>query len=281
MKKIVLITNTLKDSDMTVTYEVIDVLCNAGMSVYVSKARNLNSPRVSEYADFPTDADLIIVVGGDGSVIDASNDAIKYDLPMLGINLGKVGYLAEVERDNLSLLKLLTEGKYKISAKMLLEVELPTADASHCLCAVNDVVVSHDTHLGISDFKISDSVGNTVRYRADGVIFSTPQGSTAYSLSAGGPILAHDVESILMTPVSPHSFFNRSVLFNSSECIRVTNTSPEPMAISVDGRRRGVICTNETCSVRKSAKEVKMLTFSENSMFSSLFRKMRIIGDMD
>ena len=206
---------------------------------------------------------------------------MKYDIPLLGINLGKVGYLAEVENDNLSVLKQLKDGSYTISDKMLLEIELINKGAVVSELAVNDIVASHDEQLLIADFKIEDSVGNVIKYRADGIIFATPQGSTAYSLSAGGPILAHDVESILMTPVSPHSFFNRSVLFNSGECIRVANISEYPLAVRVDGRMRGSLNKNEICTVRKSTRTIKMLTFSKNSMFSSLFRKMRIIGDMD
>lgn len=281
MKNIVVIANPSKDVALELTDRVIKTLYESGMQVYISGDCNYDSEYITKYTDFPENADLIVVVGGDGSVIDASKYAIEHEIPMLGVNLGKVGYLAEVEQDDLSVLFRLNEGRYKISDKMLLEAEFGTSEKSVLTCAVNDIVVSHDTHLGISDFKVEDSVGNTVRYRADGVIFSTPQGSTAYSLSAGGPILAHDVESILMTPVSPHSFFNRSVLFNSSECIKVTNTSDTPMAISIDGRLRGVLHTGEICAVRKSSKAVKMLTFSENSMFSSLFKKMRIIGDMD
>ena len=281
MKKIALIANTLKDNGLIVTKSVVDILVSEGMSVYVSDDIGLHFSNVITYHSFPDDVELIIVVGGDGSVIDASKYAVKYDIPLLGINLGKVGYLAEIENNNLSVLKQLKDESYTISDKMLLEVEFVNDGVSVSELAVNDIVVSHDDQLLIADFKIEDSVGNVIKYRADGIIFATPQGSTAYSLSAGGPILAHDVESILMTPVSPHSFFNRSVLFNSGESIRVTNISEYPLAVRVDGRMRGSLGKNEVCTVKKSARIIKMLTFSKNSMFSSLFRKMRIIGDMD
>ena len=281
MKNIVLIPNSDKDKDFSVTRSVIDVLASEKMNIYIDETCGFDSALTIKYTSFPTNSDLIIVVGGDGSIIDASKYAVQYDKPLLGINLGKVGYLAEVEKDNLSVLKGLKDKNYSVGRKMLLEVCFEKDGESVVEYAVNDIVVSHDTHLGISDFKIEDSVGNSVRYRADGVIFSTPQGSTAYSLSAGGPILAHDVESILMTPVSPHSFFNRSVLFNSSEIIKVTNTSESTLVINVDGRCKGILNTDEICTVRKAEQSISMLTFKENSMFSSLFRKMRIIGDMD
>ena len=281
MKNIALITNAQKDSNLSVTKSVIDILLDEGMSVYVSEDISSHFSNVITYNSFPTDIELIIVVGGDGSVIDASKYAVQYDIPLLGINRGKVGYLAEVENDNLAVLKQLKAGNYTISDKMLLEIELVKDGCVIKELAVNDIVASHDEQLLIADLKIEDSVGNVIKYRADGIIFATPQGSTACSLSAGGPILAHDVESILMTPVSPHSFFNRSVLFNSGECIRVTNISEYALAIRVDGRMRGSLNKNEVCTVKRSVRTIKMLTFSKNSMFSSLFRKMRIIGDMD
>ena len=281
MKKIVLIPNALKDSGYSVTDRVVSVLTEFGATVYVNAGSNYKSSNVTSYDIFPGDAELIIVVGGDGSIIDAAKYAIKYDVPILGVNLGKVGYLAEVELDNLSILEGLFKDAYEINDKMILEVEFEDGVSFLTGCAVNDIVVSHDGHLGIADIKVEDSIGNVVKYRADGIILSTPQGSTAYSLSSGGPILAHDVESILMTPVSAHSFFNRSVLFNSAEVIKVTNIGESPLIVSVDGRNQGELVTNKACTVRKAKKSIKMLTFTKNSMFTSLFKKMRIIGDMD
>ena len=280
MKNFVLVSNALKDSGYAVTDKVVSILKDLGASIYVSATSGYTGPHIIRYDAFPENAELVIVVGGDGSVIDASKYAITHDIPLLGINLGKVGYLAEVDADNLSVLNKLADGDYQINEKMILEVNYGD-DCGSCECAVNDIVVSHDGHLGIADIKVEDSVGNVVKYRADGVILSTPQGSTAYSLSSGGPILAHDVESILMTPVSAHSFFNRSVLFNSSEIIKVTNIGDSSLIISVDGRNHGTLSVNEACTIKKSERSIKMLTFTKNSMFTSLFKKMRIIGDMD
>ena len=147
--------------------------------------------------------------------------------------------------------------------------------------AVNDVAISRDGFLHIADLKIEDSIGNAVKLRADGVILSTPQGSTAYSFSSGGPIVAHDVESILLTPISSHSFFNRSVLFNSSDVIRVTNIGELSLNVSVDGRFVGALSSGESCEIKKAQSVFKILTFTKNSMFSSLFKKMRILGDIE
>ena len=281
MKNIVIIPNSNKDKDFAVTDKVANYLLSLGFNVYVNKDLGYENSRVTMYTELPEDLDLMVVVGGDGSVIDASGLAIAKDLPVLGVNLGRMGYLTEVEIDRLSVLDNLKSGEYSIASKMLLEI-LVGEDKTPCgRYAVNDVAIVRDSILHIADIKIEDSIENAVKLRADGVILSTPQGSTAYSFSSGGPIVAHDVESILLTPVSPHSFFNRSVLFNSSDVIKITNDGELLLNINVDGRCVGALNSGESCYVKKAEKTVKILTFTQNSMFSSLFKKMRILGDID
>ena len=279
MKQIVIIPNSYKDSGYAVTDKVVDKLVGMGCTVYTHRDFGYKSEKVHIYDSFPDNIDLIIVVGGDGSVIDASCVAIEQGIPLLGVNLGKVGYLAEVEVDNLSLLEKLVLGEYSITEKMLLSVKFDDFECDRY--AVNDIAVSRDALEHMADIGIEDSIGNAVKFRADGVILATPQGSTAYSFSSGGPVIAHDVESILLTPVSPHSFFNRSVIFNSSDVIRVTNHGDTPLKVFVDGRCVGSLQDGKSCSVSKAEKSFRVLTFTRNSMFSSLFKKMRILGDID
>lgn len=274
MKKIVVVPNPNKDKDLCVTERVIHKLASLGVSVFIDKKYGL-SPDVAEcYESFPDDAELVVVVGGDGSVIDASKQAIALDIPIFGVNMGRVGYLSEVDPDELDVLDRLASGKYSIKEKMLLTVT--KGDEDYGVFAVNDIIVSHGSYLGISSFSLCDSLGNSLDYRADGVIFATPQGSTAYSFSSGGPVLAHDVEGILITPVCPHSFFNRSVLFNSRERISVTNNGSHAMNVAADGRLIFEIYPEERCIISCAEKKIKMLTFSENSMFTELFKKMSV-----
>ncbi len=289
MKRVVIIPNMFKDTDYSVTYAVIDKLLSLKFKIYMEQThvdegcKYKKPEKIKTYAfkTFPKNIDLVIAIGGDGSVIHASWFAINNDIPMLGVNLGKVGYLAEVEPSKLDILDNLIDGKYKIEEKMLLTMDVRGRELQNTKYSVNDVVVLRDEYFGIADIKVEDSLGNVVKYRADGIVFSTPQGSTAYSLSAGGPILAHDVQSILMTPISPHSFFNRSVLFNSSDTITVTNVGEMPLNINMDGKSRGILYKDECCDIKKADKKIKMLTFSENNMFSNLFNKMRILGEID
>ncbi len=281
MKNIVVIPNANKDKGLSVTNAVIEKLLSLGLGVYVQTGIGINKDDVTVYNDFPEQIDLIIVVGGDGSVIDASTIAIKNDIPILGVNLGKVGYLTEVEVEGLSVLDNLLSGEYFVAEKMLLSVDFENEMGLCDRYAVNDIAIIRDGFLHIADIKIQDSQENTVKLRADGVILSTPQGSTAYSFSSGGPIVAHDVESILLTPVSPHSFFNRSVLFNASDVISITNLGEFSLNVCVDGRSVGSLLSGETCKIMKAKNAFKILTFAQNSMFSSLFKKMRILGDIE
>ena len=283
MKNIVIIPNMSKSKADEVVYLIVDKLVEMGLKLYSArKYEQYFSKNVEMYDEFPSCVDLIIVVGGDGSVLDASVIAIEQDIPLIGVNLGKVGYLSEVEPDNLDLFKCLLTGEYAIEERMLLSLSVVTDTEERLVMrhAVNDVVVSHDSYLGIAGFKIENSKGESVKYRADGIIFATPSGSTAYSLSAGGPVVASNVETILVTPVCPHSFFNRSILFNASDSITLTNTGDGELNVSIDGRNITKLSSGDKCRVSASEKKFKMLTFSEDNMFSTLFKKMRIMEDV-
>lgn len=276
IKNALIVPNTNKDADFAVSAAVVARLSDVGINAYTPQGVGIGG--ATECDAFSAELELIIVIGGDGSVIDASEIAIERGLPLLGVNLGKVGYLSEVEPSELAVLDRLARGEYEINDRMLLEVD-GTKNIRHRY-AVNDIVLSHSDYLGIAELELSDSVGNRIGYRADGIIFATPQGSTAYSLSAGGPLIAHDVEGILVTPVCPHSFFNRSVMFNSTEVLTVRNCSRDSLNISIDGRLGGSISTGEVCSVKRSDMHLRMITFSRNSMFSNLFRKMKIMEEI-
>ena len=281
MKNLVVIPNVTKDVGLVVTKKVIDKLLSLGFNVYIHSDVGYSEEGVLLYDELPECIDLMVVIGGDGSIIDASSIAVQRDIAILGVNLGRMGYLTEVEIDDIESLDNLISNDYSIIEKLLLSVELPEHNKECDRYAVNDITVARDSFLHIADIKIEDSIDNAVKIRADGVILSTPQGSTAYSFSAGGPILAHDVEGILLTPVSPHSFFNRSVLFNASDVIKVTNVGHLPLTVSVDGRSVASLAPNESCNVKRAPKNIKILTFKKNSMFSSLFKKMRILGDIN
>lgn len=278
MKNIFLIPNTTKDTNLSVTKSVSEMLSSLGFNVYIESKYKTDLKKTASAVDsIPENTDLLIVIGGDGSVLDASVFAIERDIPILGINLGKLGYLAEVELGELELLKNLKTEAFKIEEKMLLCVskERNNELISSTRFAVNDIILSHDTFLGISEFTLTNSYNESIKYHADGLILATPVGSTAYSLSAGGPILSHDINSITATPICPHSFFNRSIIFKDTERLCLHNTGDSELKISIDGRFFCELSPKEKCFVYSADKKLKLLTFSKHSMFSTLFGKMK------
>ena len=280
MKKIAVIPNVNKNGAIEITKKVIDILSENGAEIYIDERYDVDiERRIKKYDSFPADAELIIVIGGDGSVIDASVTAVEYDIPVLGINIGNLGYLAEVETDSLSILNKLFTGEYKIEEKMLLRAEKRVNGERQPSnrFAVNDVIISHENFLGIAEFALITDDAESVKYRADGIILSTPVGSTAYSLSAGGPIVDHGINSILATPICPHSFFNRSIIFNENAVILIKNTGKSTLKISIDGRLFESLNGGEVCSVSQLDKKLKMLAFNVNNMLSTLFGKMKKI----
>lgn len=283
MKNIAIISNKSRDRSYAVTREVYLRLSAMGFVCWLDGSAAESILGAAGFDTLPDGTDLVIVVGGDGSMLDASVQAIPRNIPMLGVNLGKVGYLTEVDPKDLDLLSCLLSGEYRIEEKMLLSAEVRRGDVTERIDrrAVNDVVISHDSFLGIAELLVEDSERNALSYRADGLVVATPQGSTAYSLSSGGPIVAHDVDGIILTPVSPHSFFNRSVILNADDVLTVTNTGRGEVNVSIDGRLFARLAEGDACVIRRAEERVKVLTFAGNSMFTNLFKKMRILEDID
>ena len=285
MKKAILLPNSLKDVDLKVTKAVAERLISIGILPYISAQFIKCIVRgVSFYKEIPDDADIIIVVGGDGSMIEASRIALSLGLPLLGVNLGKVGYLAEVEPDNLDALTALVTGEYRIDEKMLLSTDKIDVNGNMTSIdhlAVNDVVLSHESFLGICDFNITSDRGDHVQYRADAVIVSTPAGSTAYSLSAGGPIISHDLDVIMVNPVCPPSFFNRAIVYNPDDKITITNTGDGALNLSIDGRFYDTVLPGEMCIVYRSNSRIKILNLSKSNLFSTLSKKIRLLRDFE
>lgn len=282
MKKAILIPNKIKDNDLALTSRVVKKLIEIGIFPYLdAKYDCVDISGANYYNITPSDADFLIVIGGDGSVIDASSLAIKLDIPLIGINLGKVGYLAQLEPNELDMLTRLDSEEYTVEEKMLLSVNKISLDSEEIYAnlALNDVVVSHEGYFGISDIMLENERGDRVSYRADGVIASTPAGSTAYSLSAGGPIISHTLDSITVTPICPHSFFNRAIVYGPDEHVRISNSGDSVLNVSVDGRYFTKITKGESCLVYKSDKRLKTVAFTKSNVFTVLSKKINHLNE--
>lgn len=276
--KIALIPNKIKDTGYEVSSRVMNFLLSSGAELYIEK-KYADAPfsGLKIVDELPRGLDLIIVFGGDGSVIDASVQATELDIPILCVNLGNLGYLAEIEPSEIEKLSGLFDGNYSIEERMLLSCSVKCGEeyTESERLAVNEVLVSHESYVGLAQLKLTESNGAGVKYRADGLILSTPIGSTAYSLSAGGPIISHDIDSIVATPICPHSFFNRSIIFKPDEELTVTNNGSDPLNVTVDGRFFTKLLPGGVCIVKMAEKRFKMISFSDNNMFQTLFGKMK------
>lgn len=182
----------------------------------------------------PIDGDVVVAVGGDGTVLEATRVALAAGLPVLGINAGTLGFLAEVEPSRVAeALDALLESRYLVSERMTLAATLP---GSVVVEGLNDVVVEKAVSRQVVGVAVSVGGERLVEYRADAVIVSTPTGSTAYTFSAGGPLVDPDIEALLLTPVAAHSVFGRSIVFSPEVVLDVLVTSDRRARVNIDGQ---------------------------------------------
>ena len=218
--------------------------------------------------------DAVIAVGGDGTLLRATQTAIARDVPILGINVGHIGFLVETELSHLNeACQMLREDDFTLEPRMMLDVTL--ADGT-VRTALNDIVISRGGYARL--IAIRASVGNELigRYVADGLIVSTPTGSTGYSLSAGGPIVCPEVECVLLSPICPHSLQHRPVVANASQTITVTlDCAPQQTAqLDVDGRMVATLSGSESVTICRSQIVTRLIRLSAHSFFHRIREKL-------
>lgn len=221
--------------------------------------------------------DMAITVGGDGTIIHAAKYAAKYEVPLIGVNVGRLGFAADVEPEEISELTRLISGDYSTENRFLLDVEVVKDGASKHYLAVNDTVIARGQFSKIIDLHLSLNGNEISKYRADGLLFSTPTGSTAYSLSAGGPILAPQMECILLTPVCPHSLFSRSVLFSGDSTLSVKVKIPNDCSciLTIDGEKNVDILADDRVIIKKSELQLRFVSLHNRNFYDLLNEKLK------
>ncbi len=221
--------------------------------------------------------DIAVTVGGDGTIIHAAKYSAGAGKPLIGVNVGRLGFAADVEPDEIGSLLRLLNGSYSIENRILLDVEVIKNGNSQRYLAVNDAIVARGQLSKIIDIKLSLDGEEISKYRADGLLFSTPTGSTAYSLSAGGPILAPQMDCILMTPVCPHSLFSRSVLFSaaSSLCVEAVIPSECCCVLTIDGEKNVNILADDKVIIRKSELKLQLVSLHKRNFYKRLNEKLK------
>ncbi|MBE6732656.1 MAG: NAD(+)/NADH kinase [Ruminococcaceae bacterium] len=220
-------------------------------------------------------ADFLITVGGDGTIIRYAKRAALYGKPVLGINAGRMGYLANIEQNEYKLLSKLKNGEYSLEKRMMLDVKVcENGKTINEFTALNEVVITSGFIARIIDIAAFVE-GDSINYRADGLIVSTPTGSTAYSMSAGGPIIDPTTENMCITPICSHSLSAKPILLSAERTVKIKAFSKKKSDIflSVDGRKSANIKPYTEIFITKSPKAVQLLRINDRSFYKTLSAK--------
>lgn len=233
---------------------------------------------VMEFDDLISWCDAIVAVGGDGSMLMAAKKTVDYHKPLLCINAGRVAFMAGLERDELPLLKELIDGNYRLDKRMLVKCTLlrdgePLMETE----CINDAVLARGRELHMSDINV-ECDGRLINcYHADGIIVATPTGSSAYSLSAGGPVIDPGIDAIVVTPICPQSLLSRPIVFNSNSKIEIyideNSNNPRDLYLSCDGAESIPVRTGDRIMIEKSEKYSEFIRIKNDSFFDILNNK--------
>lgn len=296
VKKIALITNFNIYEKAGAAMQVAQRLAAYPAEVMVAsfnrdKVLRMNRGRLA-FTFLPMDelyarADLLIVLGGDGTILEAARRSASRQTPILGINLGRVGYMAELEMSELDLLARLFDrvvpggmepANYEIERRSMLHVEVlnQAGEARQKMYGLNDAVITNGSVARIVDIELSENGTPVTTYRADGLIIATPTGSTAYSMSAGGPITDPRVKCFCVTPICPHSLAARPLIFPDSTTLEVRNICQREkmLYLTVDGRTNCELYRGETVRITRSPLETNLVRLKSCGFYNRLRLKM-------
>ena len=284
MKAFTIITNDIKDKNLEVTNQIVNYVREHGCNCTVMNTKHRSQEGEYLYTDasqIPENTDCIIVLGGDGTLLQAARDVVDRDIPLLGINLGTLGYLAEIDRHMvIPALDHLLADDYTIESRMLL-----TGTVFHkgkqiaSDLALNDIVIGREGSFRVVNFLSFVNDQYLTSYKADGIIISTPTGSTGYSLSAGGPIIAPSASLLMMTPLAPHTLNTRSIVLSADDKISVEigpgrDGEEENGMVSFDGDTSIRMVTGDRIDIRRAQQNTRIVKISNQSFLETLRKKM-------
>lgn len=273
MKQFYLITNEVKDPDRVYTGQIIKYLEDRGGKVTCIDNREQSGGQAQ-------DGECVLVLGGDGTLLRAAHNMMDRDIPLLGINLGTLGYLAEVEIGAIKpALDKLLAGDYVREERMMLEGRVNSAAHSEENYALNDIVITRCTSLQILTFHIYVNGQFLNSYSADGIIVATPTGSTGYNMSAGGPVVEPAASLILLTPICPHTLNTRSIVLAPEDEIRIEipqgrDGRQQIVEANFDGSHKTGLKTGDSVVIRRASRTVGILKLNTESFLTVLHKKI-------
>ena len=284
MKNYCIISNQDKDLGLKVAGFVSDEIAKRGGNAVLlstNEAAKANGEGFTDLSGITDETEGIIIIGGDGTMIQAARELVRFDLPIIGIDLGTLGYLTEVEPDMIEdALDRLFSGEYHVEERILVEGTV-NRDGKDVYTghALNDIVLGRSGYSRIVTLKVCVEGQLLSTYRGDGMIISTPTGSTAYNLSAGGPILLPNANACAITPICPHSLDMRSVVVSASDEIFITvmqskKSQKEEVVVSFDGNNGILLTTGDTVRIKKATETTKLIKLDDGSFINNLREKI-------
>lgn len=283
MKHFFVISNESKDKDLQTANRIKEYLeqkqcvCKVATDYGVDASKEFST----DIEEIPEETECIIVLGGDGTLLQAANDVCKRDLPMLGVNMGTLGFLTDIEKHQIyGALDLLRKDEYKIEERMLLEASYRNEQGEQVTkIALNDVVLNKGRFYHLVSVKIYINNELLDQYIADGVIVSSPTGSTGYNLSAGGPVMLPTMDGIIITPICPHSLNNRSLVVSAEDEIvlefgPIRNEREDEAILVVDGMVQRTLHNGERICIRRAEAKTKLIKLGKTSFFEVFHEKL-------
>lgn len=222
-------------------------------------------------------ADALVMLGGDGTMLDVCGAAARHGVPVLGINLGHLGFLTSVERDETDKISALFDGSFTVEERMMTDVTVSDGKDEKTFTALNEVTVFSSTSSKVASFTLSCDGRRVIKFKADGIIVSTPTGSTAYSLSAGGPIIDPSTELFCATPICPHVLGSRPIVFSADSVLEIsgkTDSADTGINVTIDGREQLHASENSTVSVKRSPLKTKIIKIGADRFFDIVNTKL-------
>ncbi len=275
IRQIAVIPNLTKKDAYQTSLEVIKKLQSMDMQIFMecSLNRQYQIQNIKFFGDEDSmlkECDMALTIGGDGTIIHAARKAALLGKPLLGINTGRLGFVAELEPNELSMLSLLSEGNYHIEKRMMLKIIHRHKE----FYAMNDAVISRGSLSRLIDIDVSlaEDRGYICHYRADGLIISTPTGSSAYSLAAGGPVVEPTMKCIVMTPVCSHSLFARPVIFSHHSQLAVSAACDDntQVFLTLDGAQTVTINRSDVIVITSAGIETEFIKLKDKSFYRVL-----------
>ncbi len=270
MKCVSVISNINRDNNLIHTSRLVDTLTKAGVTVKMEKEYCVKGAASVSREELFTDSEMVIAMGGDGTILSLASECAENDIPIFGINLGHMGFLSVLEMDDFS---QILSSDYHTEERFMLKA----AVNGKTICGLNDICISRGCSARIINIKVYADDKLVGSYDADGFIVSTPTGSTAYSLSAGGPVVYPGMALMILTPVCSHSLNNaRSVIIPAASVVKifVESEHDNDAMVSADGQNSMPIADGVAVEIKKSDKKLKLMRKNDSDFFDTMRLKL-------